>query len=217
MQSKAEFSETMEIGFRSIFSSASAKLEIKGDISSKAQGKTSSLSFSVQGGSHEIALMITDIESPTFKQDLESWLQSIPDYPKPYKFMMAPITDLLNFNVNALFKDDSANWGCEGHKDKLVKDESSDRMYYNVTINGTETKKYCDYLDRLSLAKAIEGKRKGLKRAIEIYLEEVGDSASLQYISHLSKFRCTSLITLPKLHHTEFVVLMSTYKLIDKY
>ena len=175
VQSKTEFSETMEAEFKSLFTSFSSKKETKGGSSFKAQAKSSSLSFSVQGGSHEIALLVTDIESPTIKQDMENWLKSIPDYPKPYKFTMAPITDLVNFNVGALFKGDSENWGCEGHKDKLVKDEGSDRMYYIVKNNGTETKKYCDYLDRLSLAKALEDKRKGLKRAIEIYLEEVSN------------------------------------------
>ena len=184
VQSKAEFSRTMEAEFKSAFASMNAKKETKGGSIYKSQALSSSLSFSVQGGSHEIALLITDIESPTFKQDMDNWLKSIPDYPKPYKFTMGPITELLNFEVGSLFKQDQSNWGCEGKKDKLEKEERSERMYYTITINGTETKKYCDYLDRRSLIKALEGKRKGLRKAIETYLEEVSSNLTTALNPH---------------------------------
>ena len=173
VQDKAEFSQTMEVEFRNIFQSYSAKAEEKEGTSSKSQALSSSLSFSVQGGSQDIALLITDIESPTFKQDMDNWLKSIPDYPKPYAFTIGPITDLLNFGQAALFKNHKKNWGCEAKRYSLVKDKISNRMYYTVKINGTETKKYCDYVDRVSLVRDFEMRQKALRASIEVYLEEV--------------------------------------------
>ena len=71
-----------------------------------------------------------------------------------------------------------------------MKEENSGRMYYTIVIKGTETRKYCHYMDRLSLTKALDEKREALKRAIEIYLEEVrldehfSNIASIEIISN---------------------------------
>jgi len=36
----------------------------------------------VEGGSHVIASAISDLYSPSFKEDLKQWLESVPKFPK---------------------------------------------------------------------------------------------------------------------------------------
>ena len=69
----------------------------------------------VEGGSQNIAAILSDFYAPTFKAAFEDWLQSVPDYPKPFEFRMETIADLLNMNVKSLFKTTggSTKQGCE--------------------------------------------------------------------------------------------------------
>ena len=100
--SKSEFAETMEAEYRGLFASAGAKSSTKGGSSSKAESKFTSTSVMAQGGSQEIATMLADVYSPTFKGDFKEWLQSIPAYPKAFRFLLGTITDLVNFRANDL-------------------------------------------------------------------------------------------------------------------
>lgn len=47
------------------------------------------------------------------------------------------------------------------------------KFYYTYPVKGTKKKVYCEYDSRQSLETAIMDKRTSLKRAIEIYMEEV--------------------------------------------
>ena len=172
VSSKEEFSQVMETGFKSLFSSFNAKGERSGGSSSKSQTKTSSTTISVEGGDHEIASIITDFRSPTIKYDLKQWLDSIRIFPKPFKFMVAPITDLVRFNPSSLFPDEKKDWGCEAHKLDTDPADAKD-SYYEIKINGTMKRKYCPFKNRDDLAYFIERKRKALERGIEVYMEEV--------------------------------------------
>lgn len=174
VSTKSEFSQVMEFEFRNLFASFHAKQESKQSSSEKRQRKTSSTSISVEGGDQEIASIISDLESPTIKTELKQWLESIRTFPKPFKFMVAPITNLLKFNVHSLFPDDEmSDWGCEANKRRLKQDPHTKEYYYEVKVNGTMVKKMCPYLDREALMYDMERRRNNLDIAIGVYMEEV--------------------------------------------
>ena len=173
VSSKEEFSQVMEVGYKSLFGSFHAKDEKSGGSSTKSQTKTSSTSVSVEGGDQKIAAIITDFNSPTIKYDLTKWLASIATFPKPFKFMVAPIIDLLKFNPSSLFPSEERNWGCEAHTADMKQDPDTKEHYYEVKVNGTMTRKPCPYKHRDNLIYLIERRRNGLERAIAVYMEEV--------------------------------------------
>ena len=173
VSSKEEFSRVMEAEYRSLFTSFHAKSETKGGSSQKHESKTSSTSLSVEGGDQEIASMISDFNSPTVKTDLKQWLESIRTFPKPFSFMVGPITDLLRFNPSSLFPNEERDWGCEAHTAKMKKDPDTGESYYEVKVNETLIKKKCPYKSRDDLVYAIERRLNSLERAIGVYMEEV--------------------------------------------
>ena len=174
VSSKEAFSQVMEAEFRILFASFHEKKESSGGSSQKKQTKASSTSVVVEGGDQEIAAVISDMNSPTIKAEITQWLKSIRPFPKPFKFMVAPITDLLKFNVHSLFPNDEASdWGCESKIRELKEDEETGEKYYTVKVNGTMVRKYCDFMNREELIYAVEQRRGSLERAIRIYMEEV--------------------------------------------
>lgn len=183
MSSKQAFSQVMEMEFRSLFASFHAKKEESGSSSQKQQSQTSSTSIKAEGGDQEIAALITDFNSPTIKTELKQWLESIRTFPKPYKFMLAPITDLLKFNAHSLFPHEERDWGCEAQSN-LKKDPDTGEHYYEVNVDGNMVKKFCKYLDRESLMKDIEMRRNGLERAIGVYMEEVSISSKKESLKN---------------------------------
>lgn len=172
VSSKSEFSQIMEAEFRSIFASFHAKQENKEGNSQKQQAKTSSTSISVEGGDQEIASVISDVNSPTIKNEIKQWLKSVRTFPKPFKFMVAPVTELLSFNRHSLFQTER-DWGCEAHLADLKSDPDTGKKYYEIKVNETLMKKSCPYKDRDDLMHLIERKRTGLERAVGVYMEEV--------------------------------------------
>ena len=105
-ENKAQFSQKMEMEYRSLFASVGAKYSKDKGYQQREQVKTTSTSIKAQGGSHEIASILSDAYSPTFKTEFKEWLQSIPKYPKAFKFLMGSISDLVNFRANDLFPDE---------------------------------------------------------------------------------------------------------------
>ena len=89
VSSKEEFSQVMEVGYKSHFGSFHAKDEKGGGNSAKSQAKTPSASVSVEAGDKKIAAIITAFNSPSIKYDLTKWLASIATFPKSFKFMVA--------------------------------------------------------------------------------------------------------------------------------
>ena len=173
VSSKAEFSQVMEFEFRSLFASIHGKKETKESSSEKRQHKTASTSIAIEGGDQEIASIIADFNSPTIKTDIQKWLKSIRTFPKPFKFMVKPITNLLKFNVHSLFPDDARDWGCEARKHYLKQDPDTGEFYYEVMVDGSKVKKMCPYLDREDLMFGMERRRNNLDIAIAVYMEEV--------------------------------------------
>lgn len=171
--SKEEFSEVMEFEFKTFFASAGARSSDKEGERARSQTKTSSTSMSVQGGNQEIASIISDVYAPTFKAEFKQWLKTIPQFPKAFKFTISPITDLLNFRSSDLFPEDAPSFGCEAHKAELKRDPKTNKFYYNATVNGTVVKEFCEYLSREALEYSIRQRRTSLKRAIDVYMEEV--------------------------------------------
>ena len=173
VSSKEEFAEEMEAEFRALFSSASAKLNTKGGNSKNEEEKFTSTSVFSQGGSHEIAAVLSDVYSPTFKGDFKEWLKSIPAYPKAYNFFLGTIADLVNFRAHDLFLEEKVDWGCEGHSKSLIEEETQEGTKRYYTQNGNNKKHYCQFEDRKELDTALRRRQASLKRAIETYMEEV--------------------------------------------
>ncbi|XP_078358108.1 uncharacterized protein LOC144642883 isoform X1 [Oculina patagonica] len=187
--SKSEFAEKMEAEYRGLFASVGAKQSSEGGSQSREENKFTSTSVKAQGGSQEIATVLSDVYSPTFKGAFKEWLESIPAYPKAYRFLLGTITDLVNFRANDLFLGEPVDWGCEGHSSDLVQETTGDvtRSYYSVAdANGTVSKFYCPFQDREELDIALSRRRASLKRAIETYMEEGPTSVSDMQIPECS-------------------------------
>lgn len=164
-KSKKEFEIQMEMEFKTLFASVGAKASAQEGESSRKQSKTTSTSVVAHGGSQDIASILSDVYSPTFKTEFKEWLK-----------IMGSITDLLNFRANDLFQEETVNWGCEGNAAHLQTEEKEGKTlkYYEVTdTDGKTTRYYCKYDSRQALEDAIQMRRRSLKRAIEIYMEEV--------------------------------------------
>ena len=78
---------------------------------------------------------------------------------------------IINYNVYQCWT--QVTWGCEGKRAELETDKDGRKFYYAYPIKGKKKKIYCKYDSRQSLETAIMEKRTSLKRAIEIYMEEV--------------------------------------------
>ena len=176
VSSKKEFAVEMEMEFKTLFASVGAKASTSGGEYSRNQSKTTSTTIIALGGSHEVASILSDAYSPTFKSAFKDWLVSIPQYPKPFLFQVGSITNLLNFRMRDLFPGEKVNWGCEGHAASLTTETNAngDQVTFFETVgeNGT-IKHYCAFDSRKGLEEAIKRRRISLQRAIEVYLEEV--------------------------------------------
>ncbi len=176
-QSKTHFSMKMEAEYKSLFASVGASASVEKGYEDKSATQTTSTSVMAQGGSHEVASILSDVYSPTFKTEFKHWLTSIPSYPKPFKFRMGPIADLVNFRAADLFPDETVNWGCEGYVTALKSERNEDGelvKYYEITESDEVKKKvYCPFDSRGGLEQAITRRRSSLHRAIEVYMEEV--------------------------------------------
>ncbi|KAL9961904.1 hypothetical protein ACROYT_G030940 [Oculina patagonica] len=174
--SKEEFAEEMETEYKSLFASVSAKSSTKGGSSERKQSKTTSTTIMAFGGSHEIATILSDAYSPTFKNEFKDWLLSIPKYPKPFQFKVSPITNLVNFRASDLFPSENINWGCEGNAANLQTETNANgdkvKFFESPGANGTVKKHYCVSDSRKGLEEEIKKRRISLQRAIEIYMEE---------------------------------------------
>lgn len=177
VSSKKEFAREMEMEYKSLFASVGAKESRKEGQSHRQQAKTSSTMILAMGGSQQIASILSDAYSPTFKNEFKDWLTSIPQYPKPFEFQMAPITSLLNFRLSDLFPEKRSTQGCEGNvanlTEELTANEEKLKFYETVFPNGTVQKHYCQFDSRTSLEEAITRRRISLTRAIEVYMKEV--------------------------------------------
>ncbi|KAJ7375171.1 hypothetical protein OS493_001909 [Desmophyllum pertusum] len=188
-KSKKEFEIQMEMEYKTLFASVGAKASAQENESSRKQSKTTSTSVVAHGGSQDIASILSDVYSPTFKTEFKEWLKTIPIYPKAFSFQMGSITDLLNFRANDLFQEETVNWGCEGNAANLQTEEKGGKSlkYYEATdASGTKTRHYCEFDSRQALEDAIQFRRTSLMRAIEIYMEEGAIS-----ISNIELNECT--------------------------
>ena len=165
----------MEMEFKTLFASVGASSSYKTGESSGKQTKTMSTSIVAHGGSQHIASILSDVYSPTFKTEFKEWLKTIPDYPKAFRFQIGSITELLNFRADDLFQDETVNWGCEGNAAHLKTEEKVGKTvkYYKVQVNNGTKRYYCEFDSRQALEDAVQRRRLSLKRAIEIYMEEV--------------------------------------------
>lgn len=177
VSSKKDFAVEMEMEYKSLFASVGAKASKREGETYRKQSKTTSTTVLAMGGSQQIASILSDAYSPTFKNEFKDWLGSIPQYPKPFEFQMAPVTNLLNFRLHDIFPEERSNWGCEGNAANLTEEVSAneDKLKYYTTVNsnGTVQKHYCQFDSRRSLEEALTRRRISLTRATEVYMKEV--------------------------------------------
>lgn len=88
---------------------------------------------------------------------------------------MGSITDLVDFRANDLFPDENIDWGCEKNEKNLSRDGDLEKPYYTLQ-NGKRV--YCEFSSRTEMDVLLKRKRVSLKRAIEVYMEEVNKPSS---------------------------------------
>ena len=133
----------------------------------KTTNRAARTTVKARGGNPEIATIITNAYTPTFKPDFKQWLQSIPDYPEAFGFKLGSIVDLLNFRANDLFSEDDINWGCEGHN--LLEEELADGSIGRYYVENSK-RRYCPFANRNRLDDALRRRRSCLQMAIDIHL-----------------------------------------------
>ncbi|XP_028399954.1 uncharacterized protein LOC114523277 [Dendronephthya gigantea] len=176
--SKQEFAVEAEVEYKGLFASAGAYSSTRIGAEAKTEEKFMSTSVQALGGSQKIAAAVADVYSPTFKNTLVEWLDSINSYPKAFKFIMGSITDLVDFRAADLFPDATVNWGCEANSAALGRERNTGRYYYNRTVDNAIIKAYCEYESREDLENKLKQRRTSLKAAIESYMEEGPVSAT---------------------------------------
>ncbi|XP_035690560.1 uncharacterized protein LOC118425668 [Branchiostoma floridae] len=132
--------------------------------------------MAVQGGDQRIAAAITEFYTTAFGSELKEWLDSIDEYPKPFEFTMALITDLFDMNFDLLFPHGVLDYGCFGSKELQV--DAKGRKYYvedTVVANTTREMasiRYCNFNAREDFVESVTNRMLALERAIAVYLEE---------------------------------------------
>lgn len=116
---KMEFAEEMEAEYNNLFFGGGIKRSKNTGTELVSSEKFARTTVEAKGGHQEIATIVSDMYSPTFKDDFKDWLQSIPAYPKAIKFKLGSIVDLVNFRANDLFHGEDIDWGCESHRAEL--------------------------------------------------------------------------------------------------
>ncbi|XP_077985079.1 uncharacterized protein LOC144439719 [Glandiceps talaboti] len=169
-----EFAVEANVNYQSIFARFAASLSVKGGSSSSRETGYSSTNVKALGGHPDIAAIVTDFSSPTIKTDLMNWLQSIRDYPKAFKFGLAPITDLLYFQMDEIFPN-AAFEACTDRTD-LQRDEQTGKWYYLVekTVGDikVQEKEFCKFMSKEEFMNDIAKRRDSLEYAISIYMSE---------------------------------------------
>jgi hypothetical protein len=117
----------------------------------RKQRNWTSVFLQSQGGSINVAQLITRLESNTGSALLE-WLRSIPKYPKAFKMKMRPINELLDFNVRSLFIGE------------LGGSTTCNRTQSRGCVHGTTMEQFQDEFDK---------RRQSLEFAIEIFRRRV--------------------------------------------
>ena len=83
-----------------------------------------------EGGSQKIAAMIGDVYSPNFKSTLKKWLESIPEYPKPFDWSFVPLPEVLTHLVKSFLDpvcvEQCASTSIDLHDDKDLNEDSGD-------------------------------------------------------------------------------------------
>ena len=83
-KSKKELEIQMEMEFKTLFASIGAKASAQEGESSRKQSKTTSTSVVAHGGSQDIASILSDVYSPTFKSEFKEWLKTISNLSKGF-------------------------------------------------------------------------------------------------------------------------------------
>ena len=125
-----------------------------------------------------MAKSIMDFYTPSFREDFSQWLESIPEYPKPYEFTLGKVSQLLNMNPDSFFSSEDSNSGCFSLSEDLKFDDKKNMTYYetDIKVNGSKVgteRHYCIFgTSKQLFLKSFTAKRLALERAENVYLSE---------------------------------------------
>ncbi|XP_078602427.1 uncharacterized protein LOC144876722 isoform X1 [Branchiostoma floridae x Branchiostoma japonicum] len=190
-----EFSVKSEASLNAIFANAKAEFGLESSSGSSydihffilcpcgdfQSSKTSGTHVTVEGGDQEVASIVADFYSTSFKDTFAEWLKSIPKFPKPIEMFMGTMSELLDMNYKLLFPFDIKD-AADGCFSKTLKtEEGTGRKYYEVSklVNSSQgvaetvnEKRYCEFTSAEKFEEAMDKKRLALERAIAVYMEE---------------------------------------------
>ena len=154
------------------------------DTSKKESTDFSETTVTAQGGNPAIAEALFDFYSPSFKGIFSDWLASIPDYVKPFTFVLRKLDDLLDIRMESLFPIGQHDFGCAGSDPAMLKNLKFDNetgKYYYMRDDIQRVKNHsqlfkrkviCRYKNLDGFTSSLRQKKNSLKRAITIYLTE---------------------------------------------
>ncbi|XP_078602422.1 uncharacterized protein LOC144876720 isoform X2 [Branchiostoma floridae x Branchiostoma japonicum] len=176
-----EFSVKSEASFNAIFANAKAEFGLESSSGASQSSKASGTRVTVEGGDHEVASIVADFYSTSFKDAFSEWLKSVPKFPKPIEMFMGTMPELLDMNYKLLFPFDIKD-AADGCFSKTLKtEEGTGRKYYEVSklVNSSQgvaetvnEKRYCEFTSAEKFEEAMDKKRLALERAIAVYMEE---------------------------------------------
>eukprot|EP00058_Branchiostoma_floridae_P002946 XP_002588434.1 hypothetical protein BRAFLDRAFT_63382 [Branchiostoma floridae] len=148
-ESLEDFSVQSEASYSSLFFSGGGHYSNEESSGNTASSQTSSTHLMIEGGDQEVAAIVADFYTTSFKETFTEWLKSVPSYPKPIEMFMGTMSELLNLNFKLLFPFDISD-----------------------AADGCFSKKYCDVSSIEQFQKSMDKKRLALERAIAVYMEE---------------------------------------------
>ena len=80
-----------------------------------------------------MAKSIMDFYTPKFKEDFSHWLDSIPEFPKPYEFTLGKISELMNMNPDSFFSSEDITSGCFSPEEDLKTDPRNNLTYFEIS------------------------------------------------------------------------------------
>ncbi|XP_035659246.1 uncharacterized protein LOC118404286 [Branchiostoma floridae] len=117
-ESLEDFSVQSEASYSSLFFSGGGHYSNEESSGNTASSQTSSTHLMIEGGDQEVAAIVADFYTTSFKETFTEWLKSVPSYPKPIEMFMGTMSELLNLNFKLLFPFDisDAADGCFSKK-----------------------------------------------------------------------------------------------------
>jgi len=100
--------------------------------------------ISAEGGSQKVAALLGDLYSPSFKGTLKRWLESIPEYPKPFGMTFVPLPEVLTHLLKG-FLDEECVEQCASHTIQFTDDKDIVHLQDNLQDSQLEENSGSDF------------------------------------------------------------------------